>query len=119
MKIRSFVLDEELLARLSLVLTTDEVRDLLILGLLEGRLVTLRTLTEESFLDKVDSCHVIWRDQSSRLDSGREVHYFKYLGQWASTVKNGESQVRMLKDLYLYRDRLPSSRFQVLHQQRH
>ncbi len=51
----SFVRDEEFLAGVALVLATDEVRDLLILGLFDGRLVVLWSLAHHSFLDEVNT----------------------------------------------------------------
>jgi len=50
-----FIRNGEVLASLALVLATDEVRDLLVLGLLDGTLVVLRTLAEELLLDVVDA----------------------------------------------------------------
>lgn len=50
-----FVRNGEVLASLTLVLATDEVRDLLVLGLLDGALIVLRALTEELLLDVVDA----------------------------------------------------------------
>jgi hypothetical protein len=37
-------------------LVTNEITDLLILGLLDGGFVVLRALAEELLLDEVDSC---------------------------------------------------------------
>ena len=51
-----FVRNGEVLASLALVLVTDEVRDLLVLGLLDGALVVLLALAEEVLLDVVDGC---------------------------------------------------------------
>lgn len=51
-----FVRNGEVAAGLVLVLATDEVRDLLVLGLLNGVLIVLRTLTEELLLDEIDAC---------------------------------------------------------------
>jgi hypothetical protein len=51
-----FVGNGEVAASGGLVLATDEVRDLLVLGLLNGVLVVLRTLAEELLLDEVDAC---------------------------------------------------------------
>jgi hypothetical protein len=51
-----FVGNGEVAASSGLVLATDEVRDLLVLGLLDGVLVVLRTLAEELLLDEVDTC---------------------------------------------------------------
>jgi hypothetical protein len=53
---RSFVGDGELLAAGVLVLATDEVGDLLVLGLLHGVLVALLALAQELLLDEVDAC---------------------------------------------------------------
>ena len=53
---RSFVRDGELLAAGVLVLATNEVGDLLVLGLLNGALVVLLSLAEEVLLDVVDAC---------------------------------------------------------------
>jgi hypothetical protein len=53
---RSFVGDRELLAAGVLVLATNEVGDLLVLGLLNGALVVLLALTEEVLLNIVDAC---------------------------------------------------------------
>jgi hypothetical protein len=53
---RSFVRDGELLAADALVLATNEVGDLLVLGLLDGALVVLLALAEEVLLDVVDAC---------------------------------------------------------------
>lgn len=50
-----FVLEGHVLAGSTLVLSADKVANLLVLCLLERRLVVLRTLTEELFLDKVDT----------------------------------------------------------------
>lgn len=50
-----FVLDGQFLASSVLVLAADEIADLLVFGLLSSALVILRTLTEELFLDEVDS----------------------------------------------------------------
>lgn len=49
------VRDRELLAGCALVLLTDKVGDGLILGLLNGALVVLRTLSQDVLLDVVDS----------------------------------------------------------------
>lgn len=49
------VLDGEFLASSVLVLAADEITDLLVFGLLSSALVILRTLTEDLFLDEVDS----------------------------------------------------------------
>ena len=51
-----FVRNGEVLASLALVLATDEVRDLLVLGLLDGALVVLLALAKEVLLDVVDAC---------------------------------------------------------------
>jgi hypothetical protein len=51
-----FVRNGEFLASLALVLATDEVRNLLVLGLLDGALVVLLALAEEVLLDVVDAC---------------------------------------------------------------
>lgn len=51
-----FVRNGEVLSGLAFVLATDEVRDLLVLGLLDGALVVLRALTEELLLGVVDAC---------------------------------------------------------------
>ena len=51
-----FVRNGEVLASLALVLATDEVRNLLVLGLLDGALVVLLSLAEEVLLDVVDAC---------------------------------------------------------------
>lgn len=53
---RSFVGDRELFAAGVLVLSTDEVGDLLVLGLLHGVLVALLALAQELLLDEVDAC---------------------------------------------------------------
>ena len=53
---RSFVGDRELFAAGVLVLATDEVGDLLVLGLLHGALVALLALAQELLLDEVDAC---------------------------------------------------------------
>lgn len=50
-----FVRNGEVLASLALVLATDEVRDLLVLGLLDGALVVLLALAKEVLLDVVDA----------------------------------------------------------------
>ena len=52
-----FVRNGEVLASLALVLATNEVRDLLVLGLLDGALVVLLALAEEVLLDVVDACN--------------------------------------------------------------
>ena len=49
------VLDGDIGAGGALVLATDEVADLFVLGLFDGRLVVLRTLTHELLLDEVDT----------------------------------------------------------------
>ena len=51
-----FVRNGEVLASLALVLATDEVGDLLVLGLLHGVLVALLALAQELLLDEVDAC---------------------------------------------------------------
>ena len=51
-----FVRNGEVLASLALVLATDEVGNLLVLGLLDGALVVLLALAEEVLLDVVDAC---------------------------------------------------------------
>ena len=53
---RSFVGDGELLAAGVLVLATNEVGDLLVLGLLHGALVALLALAKEVLLNVVDAC---------------------------------------------------------------
>lgn len=50
-----FVRNGEVLASLALVLATDEVRNLLILSLLDGALVVLLALAKEVLLDVVDA----------------------------------------------------------------
>lgn len=50
------VFDGEIRASRVLVLSTDKVANLLVLGLLDGRLVVLGALAEDLFLDKVDAC---------------------------------------------------------------
>lgn len=50
-----FVLDREVLASDTFVLSTDKVTDLFILGLLNSRLVVLRSLAKEPFLNKIDA----------------------------------------------------------------
>jgi hypothetical protein len=68
---RSFVGDGELLAAGVLVLATDEVGDLLVLGLLHGVLVALLTLAQELLLDEVDACEeesvIVRRASQTRL----------------------------------------------------
>lgn len=49
-----FILDGKVIARGGLVLVADEIRDLLVLGLLEGALVAL-VAAAEALLDKVDT----------------------------------------------------------------
>lgn len=53
---RLFVRNREVLARRLLILAADGIRDLLILGLLQGVLVVLRALLEDVLLDPVDAC---------------------------------------------------------------
>jgi hypothetical protein len=52
---RLFVRNGEVAASVALVLATNEVGDLLVLGLLDGALVVLRALAEELLLDEVDA----------------------------------------------------------------
>lgn len=49
------VLNRNVTARLALVLSANEVGDLLVLGLLDGALVVLRSLSHELLLDEVDT----------------------------------------------------------------
>lgn len=49
------ILDRNITARRTLILSTNEVGDLLVLGLLDGRLVVLRARAHKFLLDKVDS----------------------------------------------------------------
>lgn len=58
-KSRLLVLDRDILAGGSLVLASNEVGDLLILGLLNSGLIVLWALTQELLLDVVDSCYNI------------------------------------------------------------
>lgn len=50
------VLDGELASRLFLVLIADEVRDLLVLRLLDGTLIALVSLSKDVLLDEVHTC---------------------------------------------------------------
>ena len=50
------VFNWKVLARCALVLAADEVRDLLVLSLLDGGLVVLRALAHELLLHEVDTC---------------------------------------------------------------
>ena len=50
------ILDRHIRAGRTLVLAADKVRNLLVLGLLDGRLVVLWALTEHLFLYEVDAC---------------------------------------------------------------
>ena len=52
------VLDGELLARRGLVLLADEIRDLLVLGLLNRALVVLLALLQDMLLDPIDTCKI-------------------------------------------------------------
>ena len=49
------VRNRELLSRSALILSTDEVGDLLVLGLFDGRFVVLLALTESILLDCIDT----------------------------------------------------------------
>lgn len=51
------ILDRHILARRTLILSSNEIRNLLVLGLLDGGFVVLLALAEEALLDVVDS----WR----------------------------------------------------------
>jgi hypothetical protein len=53
------VLDGDIRPSSSLVLPTDEVRDLLVLGLLNGRLVVLLALAQELLLHEIDACESV------------------------------------------------------------
>lgn len=57
------VLDGNITAGSTLVLTADEVRDLLILGLLDGGLVVLGSSTHELLLDEIDSWEALVRNR--------------------------------------------------------
>jgi hypothetical protein len=51
----SFILAKVILSRHTLDLAPDKVRDLLVLRLLDGALVILRSLSQETLLDEVDA----------------------------------------------------------------
>ena len=53
-----FVGHGKLLARVALVLAADKIRNLLVLGLLDGALIVLRPLAEHVLLHPVDTCLV-------------------------------------------------------------
>ena len=69
-----FVRNGEILASLALVLATDEVRDLLVLGLLNGALVVLLALAEEVLLDVVDAYSADALAYYIEHDVGRGTH---------------------------------------------
>ena len=52
---RRLVLDRDITSRRRLIFAPDEVVDFLVLGLLHSRLVVLRSLIEELFLDEINS----------------------------------------------------------------
>jgi hypothetical protein len=62
-----FVRNGEVLASLTLVLATDEVRNLLVLSLLDGALVVLLALTEEVLLDVVDAYNLKCQEAALRV----------------------------------------------------
>lgn len=53
------VLDGDIRPSDSLVLLTNEVRDLLVLGLLNSRLVVLLALAQELLLHEIDACESV------------------------------------------------------------
>lgn len=59
------VLDRDITAGSTLVLAPNEVGDLLVLSLLDGRLVVLSALAQELLLDEVDSLVLSIHSQST------------------------------------------------------
>ena len=53
------ILDRHIIPTHALILAPNEIRNLLVLGLLDGTLVVLRSLAHELLLDHVDACQML------------------------------------------------------------